>query len=341
VVWRTAPPAHSANPAHSAGPANQPNPPNQGRQGRPPGPSAAPTVQADPGQPGAGYGTVPVFGRGARAHGFPWLTPSRTVQNGIAADQAQVGGLALRAASVVGPGHRCEEPVVPRQDAYRISRDSRNRYALVAVADGLSSGKHSELGANAAVSSAVSLLRDEIERGADPMTVDVRGLYATIADGMSQQAAHRKLGPRDIDAVMIAAVVEAPRYEGADAVAWLSWIGDVSAWILHPHADAWRFAAGDRKDGSDEMSSNAVSGTLPGTPERVETAIVHIPPGAALALVSDGVGDALASIGAANRYFAKAWANPPSVVAFLNDVSYDAERFIDDRTAVVVWNDRA
>lgn len=287
------------------------------------------------------YAAVPVFGRGARAHSFPWLTPSRTVPNGIAADRAQVGGLALRAASIVGPGHRCEEPVVPRQDAYRISRDSRNRFALVAVADGLSSGKQSELGANAAVSSAVSLLRDEIEKGVHPKTVDIRWLYATIAEGMNQQAANRRLSSHDVDAVMIAAVVETPSYDGADAFAWLSWIGDVSAWLLLPNSDVWKFVAGDRKDDSDEMSSNAVAGTLPGTPERVETMAIRVPPGAALALVSDGVGDALASIEAANRYFARAWASPPSAAAFLNDVSYDAERFIDDRTAVVVWNDRA
>jgi hypothetical protein len=111
--------------------------------------------------------------------------------------------------------------------------------------------------------------------------------------------------------------------------------------LLLPNSDVWKFVAGDRKDDSDEMSSNAVTGTLPGTPERVETMAMRVPPGAALALVSDGVGDALASIEAANRYFARAWASPPSAAAFLNDVSYDAERFIDDRTAVVVWNDRA
>jgi hypothetical protein len=209
---------------------------------------------------------------------------------------------------------------------------------VVAVADGLGNAKQSELGANTAVSVAVGLLRDEVEQGGDPGGVDFRRVYNTVAENMAQQAANRRLSQRDVDAVMIAAVIANPQYDGGEAIAWVSWIGDVSAWLLVPQAERWQFAAGDRKDGTDEMASNAVAGTLPGTPDRVETAVVRIPHGAALALVSDGVGDALASIDAANRHFAKAWATPPSAVSFLNDVSYDAERFLDDRTAVVVWN---
>lgn len=93
--------------------------------------------------------SVPRFGEGARAQGYPWLLPERTVQNGIAADEATVGALAIRAASVVGPGHRCGQPAEPRQDSYRIGRSPDSRYAIVAVADGLSSAAWSDVGATA------------------------------------------------------------------------------------------------------------------------------------------------------------------------------------------------
>ena len=59
--------------------------------------------------------------------------------------------------------------------------------------------------------------------------------------------------------------------------------------------------------------------------------------GSALAVLTDGVGDALTDIPHAASWFAERWQRPPSLASFLLDVDFDAAGQVDDRTAVVVW----
>ena len=67
--------------------------------------------------------------------------------------------------------------------------------------------------------------------------------------------------------------------------------------------------------------------------------LVTLAPGAALALVTDGIGDAWADpAGNVNEYFANAWRSPVPATRFTADVGFDAPQCLDDRTAVVVWN---
>ncbi|PYC88026.1 hypothetical protein C7C46_01775 [Streptomyces tateyamensis] len=281
--------------------------------------------------------SVPRFGDGARAQGYPWLLPERTVQNGIAADEATVGALTIRAASVVGPGHRCSQPAEPRQDSYRIGRSRDSRYAIVAVADGLSSAVWSDAGATTASSQAVTLLREQIEAvGFD--RIDVKGLYGQIANSVAAHAAGRRVSTSQVATVLITAVIAEPDANGV-AQAWVGWLGDSSAWTLDPRAALWQFSAGEAKDRAAAVVSNEVAGRLPDTPELAADGYVTLVPGAALALVTDGIGDAWADrAGNVNEYFANAWHSPVPATRFTADVGFDAPQCLDDRTAVVVWN---
>ncbi|MEV7926682.1 protein phosphatase 2C domain-containing protein [Kitasatospora sp. NPDC088264] len=281
--------------------------------------------------------SVPRFGEGARAQGYPWLLPERTVQNGIAADEATVGALTIRAASVVGPGHRCGRPAEPRQDSYRIGRSPDSRYAIVAVADGLSSAAWSDVGATAASSQAVTLLREQIEAvGFDRL--DVKALYGRVAESIAAHAAGRGVGTSHLATVLITAVIAEPDANGV-ARAWVGWLGDSSAWTLDPRVPLWRFSAGEAKDRAAVVVSNEVAGRLPDTPHLAVDGYVTLASGAALALVTDGIGDAWADrAGNVNEYFANAWRSPVPATRFTADVGFDAPQCLDDRTAVVVWN---
>jgi hypothetical protein len=281
--------------------------------------------------------SVPRFGDGARAQGYPWLLPERTVQNGIAADEATVGAFTLRAASVIGPGHRCGQPAEPRQDSYRIGRSRDSRYAIVAVADGLSSAAWSDAGATTASSQAVTLLREQIETVGFG-GLDVKELYGRIAESIAAHAAGRGVDTSHMATVLITAVLAEPDTNGV-ARAWVAWLGDSSAWTLDPHVPLWRFAAGEAKDRTAAVVSNEVAGRLPDTPQLARDHYVTLAPGAALALVTDGIGDAWADpAGNVNEYFANAWRSPVPATRFTADVGFDAPQCLDDRTAVVTWN---
>ncbi|MEV8524790.1 protein phosphatase 2C domain-containing protein [Streptomyces sp. NPDC052000] len=285
--------------------------------------------------------SVPRFGDGARAQGYPWLLPERTVQNGIAADEATVGAFTIRAASVIGPGHRCGHPAEPRQDSYRIGRSRDSRLAIVAVADGLSSAAWSDAGATTASSQAVTLLREQIETVGFG-GLDAKQLYGQIAESITAHAAGRGVSTSQMATVLITAVLAEPDANGV-AKAWVAWLGDSSAWTLDPRVPLWRISAGDAKDRAAAVVSNEVAGQLPDTPQLARDHYVTLAPSAALALVTDGIGDAWADpAGNVNEYFANAWRSPVPATRFTADVGFDAPQCLDDRTAVVIWNgDRA
>ncbi|MCX5423810.1 protein phosphatase 2C domain-containing protein [Streptomyces sp. NBC_00078] len=281
--------------------------------------------------------SVPLFGDGARAQGYPWQLPERTVQNGIAADEATVGAFTVRAASVIGPGHRCSQPAQPRQDSYRIGRSRDSRYAIMAVADGLSSAAWSDAGATTASSQAVTLLREQIET-VGFNRLDFKDLYGRIAESVAAHAAGRRVDTSDVATVLITAVLAEPDTNGV-ARAWITWLGDSTAWTLDPHAPLWQCSAGEAKDRTAAVVSNEVAGRLPDTPQLAMGQYVTLAPGAALALVTDGIGDAWADpAGNVNEYFANAWRSPVPATRFTADVGFDAPQCLDDRTAVVMWN---
>ncbi|MFJ1970674.1 protein phosphatase 2C domain-containing protein [Streptomyces sp. NPDC087903] len=309
---------------------------------RPPPPAPTPTVAgartsatAPPPPPVAAGESVPRFGAGSKAQRFPWLLPVRPAASGVAADEAHLGDLAVRAASLVGPGHRCQEPATARQDAYRLARDATGDHLLLAVADGLSSSAHAELGAAVAAGTAVNHLRRRLDEPDGAARLSATELFEETATAMRREATRRGLDPSDVCAVLFTAVIPARPAPTGERTMWAAWLGDASLWRLED--ERWRYAAGDRKGATAGYDSNAVTHTLPADPHAARETRLALRPGDVISLVSDGVGDGLATIEELNTYLAVRWQRPLPIAAYLNDVGFDAERFLDDRTSVTVW----
>lgn len=275
----------------------------------------------------------PVFDGVARAARLPWLLPTEPSQSGIAADEARLGDLDVRAVSLIGASHRCEEPATARQDAYRLGRDAAGRYLVVAVADGLSDSRRSDLGARVATRRAVDMVREELDRGA---ALDIRWLevFRVAASTVVSAAKQSGLSPNEVCTALIVAIIPAePDNRDGGRHVWFASLADVSAW--ERSESGWRMLAGDCKE--DVLNRNAVHHFLPYHPDKVTVVCHDLPPGATITIVSDGVGDALTDVPGASEWFARRWRTPPPLASFLLDVAYEARGQLDDRTAVTVW----
>ncbi|MFF2082095.1 protein phosphatase 2C domain-containing protein [Kitasatospora sp. NPDC058162] len=311
-------------------------------------PVQAPVIPTPPRRPPPGYqlthaapaSPVPRFGAGAKAQQLPWRLPAQpSPVPGIIADEARLGALTVRAASLIGPGHRCEDPAVVRQDAYRLGRDAAGEHLVVAVADGLSSSPRADLGATVAVSSAVATVVEQLRTGVRPDQLSAAGLFGRAAQRIRDEAAARGLSDRDVCTLLIVAVLPT-RFRGNESQpCWVGWIGDVSLW--QHDGGRWRVAAGDPKQDDAGLASNALESVLPHDPDAARSCLLPLAPGDVLTLVTDGVGDGLAGLPALNGFLAREWAGPPAIADFINHIGYDAAQFTDDRTAVTVWADTA
>ncbi|MFL6140469.1 MAG: protein phosphatase 2C domain-containing protein [Labedaea sp.] len=276
----------------------------------------------------------PTFGRVPRAASMPWRLTLEPAASGIAADQAQLGDLDVRAASIVGPGHRCEDPAVARQDSYRLGRDKAGRYLIVAVADGMSDSRRSDLGAMVASRCAVDTVRGAINHGIPPDENMLHNAFRRSAAAMVTAARNSELTTNDVRCALIVAIVPAfPESRFGNRAAWFASLADVSAWV---HAGtSWAQVAGDRK--TDDMDRNLVRHFLPHQPDAVSICRQMLPADATITVVTDGVGDAFTDVAGADAWFADRWRAPVPLESFLLDVGYHASGQLDDRTAVTVW----
>ncbi|WP_157878430.1 protein phosphatase 2C domain-containing protein [Streptomyces chattanoogensis] len=270
----------------------------------------------------------------SRAADAPWLLPSDTATHGVVADQALLGELHIRAASVVGAGHRSQGTA--RQDAYRLAQDQHGRYLIVVVADGMSDSRHADVGAHAAVTAMAAALREALDTAARPAQIDPREVFLAAAARMYRTAESRHWDPDAMRAVAVAAVVPVqPDVFGAREV-WLASMGDAGAWRLH--GGTWQRLIGDRKNVSGPGPvDGAVEHFLPFEVERFDCRRELLAAGDVLAVLTDGVADALEQIPEAGAWFAGRWLEPPPVGSFLLDVGFRQTQMQDDRTAVAVW----
>lgn len=280
----------------------------------------------------ASLGEPPVFDARSVSGQAPWHLPVGAAPGGLAADAARLGDLEVRAASMVGAGHRCEEPAYPRQDAYALKRTPDGRYLVVAVADGVSQSPHSDLGARVAVSAAARELSGMLDRSGME-GIDVGRLYKMVAGEMLGTGRDRGLPDEDICSILITAVIPAtPRQDGTRRL-WTSWIGDASLWAQHE--GRLHRLTGEDKSGLDR---NSLSAVLPFNPDMVEQRAFKLMPYDAVAVMTDGLSDSLTSVPGVADFFAAQWGSPPPhPAAFLHSLCYDAPGQDDDRTAVVIW----
>jgi hypothetical protein len=276
----------------------------------------------------------PRFGAGSEAARLPWFLPEEpAAPSGVAADQATLGALTVRAASVVGPGHRCARPAGPRQDAYRIAQDGAAAHLIVAVADGMSDSVRAEFGAMVAVGKAVGLVRNRLDRGEQVVDLRARTLFTDVAAGIVAAAEERGLSAEDVRTTLTVAVIPAGP-AATPRTAWVGHVADTTVWLRD--ARSWRQVTANVKDSFDGGALRTFM------PHHHDAAINHtftVTAGATVAILSDGVADSFNEIPGAAEWFAERWREPPPLGSFVLDVDFDAKTQHDDRTAVVVWCD--
>lgn len=326
----------------------------QGRRGEPdytPMPRREP-VTAPTGPPNRGYtdhssrlpapiadqaphtpGLRPVAFVGVTENGrMPWRIAEVCDYSGVAADQARVGDLEVRAASVVGPAHRVlEHKAIPRQDAYRLARAARGKFLIVAVADGVSSARSSHHGANQATLHTVQRLKEVLDRCPDLSQLRADQVFPEVADHLQKLAERWQTDPADFATTLMVAVVPTMSRDPRGREVWLGWIADSSAWQF---GRAWQPVAGQ---GKADFDSNAISAYMPMHPKRASHALRWLPHGESLALMTDGLSDLLTDVEGAAAELHRRWVAPPSLPELVRDMCFDAPGQDDDRTVVMVW----
>ncbi|MEU0555433.1 protein phosphatase 2C domain-containing protein [Dactylosporangium sp. NPDC006015] len=306
-----------------------PPPPRQGRPEPVQDPAAGGPAHSDlvP-----AHAVPPRFAPVSRASQMAWLLPQEPASPpGVAADQARVGDLRIRAASVVGAGHRCERPAKPRQDAYRVAQDATGDHLIIAVADGMSDSSRAELGASVAVGTAVGLLRRELDQGVPPDRLSVERIFAEVAGNIAAAARERGLDPAHVRTTLALAVLPT-RSTGVRRIAWAGQLADTHLWMLR--RQRWQCLTGEAKE---QFDGSVLSAFLPHYPQAARAILFDLNEAVAVALLSDGVADAFSQVDGAEHWFADRWRDPPPLASFMLDVDFQAKGLLDDRTAVVVW----
>ncbi|MFF2778509.1 protein phosphatase 2C domain-containing protein [Streptomyces sp. NPDC058052] len=301
-----------------------------GRAQAPPGPAGRSLVppKAVPACP-----PPPVIYQASQLTALPWRLPTHPAPPGMAADAARLGDLEVRAASLVGTGHRVDaEHAVPRQDAYRLGRDAASQHLVVAVADGMSDSVHSDTAAAVAALALVNALRAQLDEGVPLRGLDHASAFLEAARQVHTVARQRQWPDDSVRTVAAVAVVPTAPSPGGGRDVWIAGLGDTTAWVRRPRS--WSRELGEKQQGFDAGRLHAY---LPHTPEAAQGRHVRLQPGEALALTTDGVGDALTELPAAQELFHRQWAAPVQPIDLLLHIAYDSHQRNDDRTAVVVW----
>lgn len=276
----------------------------------------------------------PVVDQSSRPGTAPWRLAEGTVPAALTADGFELGELSVRAASVIGPSHRCLEEGKARQDAYLVRRTPDGRHLVIAVADGVSQAKRSDLGARVAVTAAARLLVDDLKRGVPLESLDAAGLFRAVAGEMVGTAQAQRLTPQDVVSILVVAVIPTTPTTNGEQRIWTAQIGDVSVWRFRS-GRLEQFTGAQQKQG---MDKNVLPHVLPFHFEAAATTWLVAQAGDVVAVVTDGVSETIDNVVGGRAFFQSRWsAGPRHPAVFLHDLCYDAPGQIDDRTAVVVW----
>lgn len=268
-------------------------------------------------------------------------------------DEAGAPVAHLRAASIRGLSHRYYGK--PRQDAYAFRTTADGRWLVVVVADGVSAGAYSHVAAEVVTGEGCRRLADSLVDGG-PDQVDWTGLLHDLARRIvtrgrdmlvsagvmdTAEPSDRAVAEHMATTALLAVVGLAPADPGGDTTGrsvYCLAVGDTSAWVLRPGQEVpWRPVAHQKADEDGIASSKTFA--LPLAPEVAPAAKIEtLAPGAAVVLVTDGVGDPLGDgTGEVGRFLAAAWGGPPGPLEFAAQLDFARRSYDDDRTAVVVW----
>lgn len=259
-----------------------------------------------------------------------------------ALDFLTAGDLEVRACSTRGWSHRYKG--TPRQDSYCLLVN--DDIVVVAVADGVSEGTHSQVAAETAARSACKLVADQM---AKTSTVDWLQLARRISLRIIEEGEYRQIAPSgtaelSIDdrlrtclsamstTLIVAVIQRTPTSAGVvSEIAVVA--GDSAAYLLR---DGTLSPMGGGKSDDSPIASTGVR-PLP-SPVEPTSQVHHLLPGDVVVVGTDGIGDPVGDgTGEVGREFAFRWASPPTIDQFLLDVNVYRRSYDDDRTAVAVW----
>lgn len=254
------------------------------------------------------------------------------------------------AASVRGLLHEYEGE--PRQDSYAIRFDEREEWVVVAVADGLGSSPHSELGSETAANAIASSVSDGLD-AEGPGAID-RLDRAQIEDFLNRcfidaaqkvDERRRSFGIEDPQALLatLSVALVPTRRPGAGAPiphAWIAWIGDspiakIQGGRAHP-VTPW-----DDVTATDGPVESRPTEALTTHRNNVQHRQIDLAPGEALVLTTDGFGTPL--LNDHNKQLSAQMTSlfdgetPDHLLAFLRAIDFRDANFADDRTAVAIW----
>ncbi|WP_327695959.1 protein phosphatase 2C domain-containing protein [Streptomyces sp. NBC_00459] len=263
-------------------------------------------------------------------------------------DGGTVGALVVRGASIRGDDHRYFGET--RQDSMGFwslapppsggpETPGADPVLLACVADGVGSQPLSQLGSAVVcrlLPQHVALRFDLLAQRA-PLEVlgDVcRAVAADIAAGIRIEAAERRAGPKELSSAMAAALVF-PGGAHGPARALLFAVGDCQGFLLGRRG-GWRPVLQPAGDEGAIMST--ATDALPGHPDRVTVTECALDSGDVLLLCTDGLANPMRNDSVLDR-LAQYWGDgrAPSLPEFYWQLSFRAQTFGDDRSAVCVW----
>jgi hypothetical protein len=240
----------------------------------------------------------------------------------ISADGGSLGPLTVRAASVCGRRHAYEGRT--REDAFAIEL-AADGSVITAVADGIGNeaARYSAIGAHVASLLSVQLIRfliDEHE-AIDPQTVCMRVGQAMMV------VAKRFIVNEPFDAQTLATTLittwVSPRgaYRGfVVGDGGMFTLADGMAIPLSPSTNWWSTQT--------EALPASFTGTAPFSGQ--------LAPGTGLLIATDGLSIPLTSPDVA-AVLGETWRQPPSLLGFLTDMSFERRGEFDDRTGACTW----
>lgn len=271
----------------------------------------------------------------------------------VIVDVVDVGRVTVGAVSLRGALHY--DSRVVRQDSYALGTSDDGQWAVVGMADGVSEGPLSHLGADAAAQQSLTSARGELARVgfdaadwnavAEDVRTKVRSrsrqLIAgkiTTADGGTVDA--QTLSDEDLARSMgttaeLLIVAVKPSESGVFPYVRIVIAGDGTGLVLDPSRGWKTLSIGKTHAGG--FANNAVRPLPidPGAPLIQRGELEH---GQAIFVTTDGIGnfilDGSTQVGG---YLHQEWAKPVSAVNLVRSSSFITYQADDDRTAVIVW----
>lgn len=252
-------------------------------------------------------------------------------------DGGEVNGLIVRGASLRGDDHRYYSET--RQDSFSIRTSTGAAPLLVCVADGVGSQPLSHLGSTAAC----RLLADELAPRAaamlDPkqenrLVQHCQDAVDRLAQRIEVLAQERDVSPKALSTTLVAVLFgEAEAEADSKRRVVLFGVGDSSAFILR--GGAFQSSIGPEEVG--ELAGDATD-ALPTHVGQIQVRVADLVPGDLVLVCTDGLANPMRNDRVRGQ-LAQWWQRdqPPGLAEFYWQLSFRAQSFGDDRTAVCVW----